>query len=646
MERTTWGQINELFEAARRLPAEEREAWVRAATADERVQSEVLSLLHAHEDEPWFVDQPWGTRTPARVTPAGAWPGKPTGSPRVTPSATPASGGPAPATSTPTPSRLRRAPEPNAGGQFATYRLIREIARDPARIVFEAVAAGSSSHPRVALHVLAADGSDPAVLALIHAHGDLLARLDHPAIPRLLDGGVTAEGWVYLASEYVTGDSIDDWCRHRHLSLRDRVDRVIDVCDAVQHAHEHLVAHGDLRPSNILVSADSKLKLINCGMAALLRFDAAHGSAAEPVHPYMSPEQARGEVLTAASDVYALGILLYTLLTGYPPYELRGQTPARARHMICETTPDVPSTIVGGSDRRQLAGTLDGVILKALSKSPRERYATAAALAADLRAWRSGRPASVALAGGWSRVSTGSGLRAVRPVAAAVVIVALAAGAAVLGWQVNHLRGERDQARAGLADAVRQKLALEAQLAPRPLADLRLQIAAITSDLAVAARRRGDAAQAEALWAQSLADARPLLAADPVDVRALEFGAGAQSSLGSLCRSQRRFDDALAHYREALRARERAAGTNGAPAAAQASLAGAQVDVARLLLDLVEIRQPGPNDGARLREAGALLARADPAVRSAAAASPGKPEAIAELERQSERLRRLMGRRR
>ena len=631
MERTTWGRINELFETSRRLPAEEREAWVRAATADERVQSEVLSLLHAHEDEPWFVDESAGTRTPARVTPAGAWPGTPTPSPRVTPS--------------PTPSRLRRAPEPKAGGHFATYRLIREIARDPARIVFEAVSAGGSSHPRVALHVLAADGSDPAVSALIHAHGDRLARLDHPAIPRLLDGGVTAEGSVYLASEYATGDSIDEWCRHRRLSLRDRVTLVAEVCEAVQHAHEHLVAHGDLRPSNVLVSADSKLKLINCGMAALLRLEAAHVGGGAPVHPYMSPEQARDEVLTAASDVYALGMLLYTLLTGYPPYEISGQTPARARRMICDTMPDVPSTIVGGSDRRQLAGTLDGVILKALSKSPRQRYPTAAALAADLRAWRDGRPASVAVPGAWSRAGTGSGWRAVRPGAAAAVIVALAAGAAVLGWQASHLRGERDQARASLADAGRQRQALEARLEPRPPADLRLQIAATTSGLALAERRRGGAAQAEALWTQSLADLRPLLAADPVDVRALELGADAQSALGSLCRSQRRFDDALAHYREALGARQRAAGMNGAPEAAQASLAGARVDVARLLLDIVEIRQPGPNDGMRLREAGALLAQAGAAARSAAAESPAKPDALAELERQSERLRRLTARR-
>jgi tetratricopeptide (TPR) repeat protein len=641
MERTTWGKINELFEAARRIPAEEREAWVRAATADTHVQSEVLSLLHAHEDDPWFVDQPGGTRTPGRVTPAGAWPGKPTPAPRGWPAATPAPGARPPANATPTPSRLHRAPEPKAGGQFATYRLVREIARDPARIVFEAVAAAGSAHPRVALHVLAADGNDPAVSALIHAHGELLSRLDHPAIPRLLNGGVTADGSIYLAAEYATGDPIDEWCRHRRVSLRDRVQRVIDVCEAIQHAHEHLVAHGGLRPSNILVSADARLKILDCGMAALARFDAS----SEPVHPFMSPEQARGEVLTAASDVYALGILLYALLTGYPPYELSGQTPARARHMICETMPDVPSTIVGAGDRRQLAGTLDAIILKALSKSPRERYATAAALAADLRAWRDGQPASVARSGGWARAGASGAWRAARAGVAAVAVVALAAGAAALGWQAYHLRGERDQALAGLADAERQKLAIEERVARTPLADLRLKVAGTTSDLALAERRGGRLARAEALWAQSLADVRPLLDADPGEARVLEHAAGVRASLGSICRSQRRFDEALAHYREALRARERAAGLKDAPPSAPVSLAGAQVDVARLLLDLVEVRPPGPGDAARLREAGTLLARPGPVLRGSRTAPPAQPDALAELERQSERLRRLVSRR-
>ncbi|MFO7692199.1 MAG: serine/threonine-protein kinase [Vicinamibacterales bacterium] len=632
MERTTWGEINELFEAARRLPAEEREAWVRAATADEHVQAEVLSLLHAHEDDPWFVDQPGGTRTPGRVTPAGAWPGKATPAPRGWPAATPAPGVRQPPT--PTPSRLRRAPAPRAGEHFAAYRLIREIARDPARAVFEAVAAGSSSHPRVALHVLAADASDPVVSARLHAQGDLLARLDHPAIPRLLNGGVTADGAVYLAFEYATGDAIDEWCRAHRLAVRERVDRVAAVCDAVQHAHERLVAHGDLRPSNILVPGDGSLKLLDCGMAGLLGAEAGPGGPAAPVHSHMSPEQARGEALTTASDVYALGILLYALLTGYPPYEIGGQTPARARQMICDTEPDVPSTIVSGADRRVLAGALDRVILKALSKNPRERYATAAALAADLRAWRDGRSLAAAPTPAWSRAGVG-----------AAVIVALLAGAGVLGWQALQLRGERDEARASLAEARLERQAIEERLARTTVTDLRLTVAGAASDLAIAERRGGDLAKAEALWEQSLEDVRPALDAEPGDARVLEHAAAVRAFLGSLCRSERRFDDALGHYREALRARERGAALNDAPPSAPIALAGAEVDVARLLLDLVEVRPPSQADAARLREAGALIARAGPVVRGAAGASAAPADAIAELDRQSARLRRLTARR-
>ncbi len=425
--------------------------------------------------------------------------------------------------------------------------------------------------------------------------------------------------------------------------MRGRVERVAAVCDAVQHAHEHLVVHGGLRPSNILVPAGEALKLLDCGMAALVR-EAGPGGGEAPLHASMSPEQARGEALTTASDVYALGILLYTLLTGYPPYEIAGQAPARARQMICESEPDVPSTIVGRSDRRALAGALDRIMLKALSKNPRERYATAAALAADLRAWLDGRPVSVAQAPAWSRAAAGAG--AARRGAGAAVMLALAAGAGVLGWQATQMRGERDQARASLADAERAKQAVEERVARTTVTDLRLTVAGAANDLAIAERRGGDLAKAEALWEQSLADVRPALDAEPADARVLEHAANVRAFLGSLCRSQRRFDDALGHYRAALRARERGAALKDAPPSAPLARAGAEVDVARLLLDLVEVRPPSQADAARLREAGALIARAGPVLRGAADASPATPEAIAELDRQAARLRRLTARRR
>ncbi len=211
-----------------------------------------------------------------------------------------------------------------------------------------------------------------------------------------------------------------------------------------------------------------------------------------------------------------------------------------------------------------------------------------------------------------------------------------------------YLWGERNQAREALAAAERlQQEAERARKAIQPnLADLRIDVAARTSDLALTARRDGDAAKAEALWAQALVDLRPLADAGSGDPRALGRVAEVRASLGSLCRSQRRFEESLVHYREALRARERQSAAPDAPPDAALALADARTSVARLLLDLTEVRRPGPNDAARLREAGTLLAQADAPVRAAAAASPAGQESLAELGRQSERQRRLTSLRR
>jgi hypothetical protein len=344
--------------------------------------------------------------------------------------------------------------------------------------------------------------------------------------------------------------------------------------------------------------------------------------------------------------VYALGVLLYTLLTGYPPYELGGQSAARARQLISEVEPDVPSTIVGARDRRALSGALDLIVLKALSKQPRERYATVAALADDLRAWLDGRPTSIAPRTAWSKliVGAGGGLRRAR----AAFMVAVIAGAGLLGWQAYLMRVERDDARGKLAASERlQRETEQARKANQPgVMDLRLEIAARTAAAATEARRAGEPLKAEALWTQVLSDLRPLMEENPPDPRAYGVVAGVRSSLGSLCRSQRRFEESLVHYRESLRARERAAAAVGAPPGSALLVADARTSVARLLLDLTEVRPPGRSDAARLREAGALLQQADAPLRAAAAASPDGQEALAEFERQSARQRRLAARRR
>jgi tetratricopeptide (TPR) repeat protein len=174
----------------------------------------------------------------------------------------------------------------------------------------------------------------------------------------------------------------------------------------------------------------------------------------------------------------------------------------------------------------------------------------------------------------------------------------------------------------------------------------RREAADTAAGLALVARQRGDTAKAETLWTQALTALQAAANGAPAERPTVERLAEVRSSLGSLCRSQRRFEESLAHYRDALRAHERAAGMPGAPSSPNVPLAAAQISVARLLLDLVEVRQPGPNDAARLREAGALLAQAGPTVRAAEPASPVQQDALAELARQSERLRRLTSRRR
>jgi tetratricopeptide (TPR) repeat protein len=394
------------------------------------------------------------------------------------------------------------------------------------------------------------------------------------------------------------------------------------------------------------VQTGGAVKLLDCGMSAILAVGEPPGGSASELHPYVSPEQARRQVLTAASDVYALGVLLYELLTGYPPYELGGQSPARARQLICEVEPEVPSTIVGARDRRALSGALDRIVLKALGKQPRERYAMVAALAADLRAWLDGRPTSVVPRTAWSRLTGGAG-GSLRP-ARTAIMVGVIAGAGLLGWQAHLMRVERDDARVRLADSERlRREAEQARKANQPsVMDLRLEIAAKTAGAATEARRAGALPKAEALWTQALTDLRPLVEANPPDPRAYSAVAGVRSSLGSLCRSQRRFEESLVHYREALRARERAAAAAGSPPGFAFLVADARTSVARLLLDLTEVRPPGPTDAARLREAGVLLQQADAPVRAAAAASPDGQEALAEFEQQSARQRRLAARRR
>jgi eukaryotic-like serine/threonine-protein kinase len=216
----------------------------------------------------------------------------------------------------------------------------------------------------------------------------ILAGLVHSFIARLLDGGVSEDGDLYLAMEYVDGISIARYCRENRLSLRDRLLLFKNVCGAVQFAHQNLVVHRDLKPDNILVVADGTPRLLDFGTAKLLAPTPTDAAAADFTQQglrsftpqYASPEQVLGEPITTASDIYSLGVLLFLLLTGVPPYELKEFTTAEMLRVICNEQPPKPTaaaaSVTDPSFPERLDADLDAIVLKALRKEPKDRYST------------------------------------------------------------------------------------------------------------------------------------------------------------------------------------------------------------------------------------------------------------------------------
>ena len=285
----------------------------------------------------------------------------------------------------------------------------------------------------------------------------ILAGLQHPFIARLLDGGVTASGDLYLAMEYVDGVPIHRFCAEKHLTEAQRLTLFLRVCEAVEFAHQNLVVHRDLKPDNILVADDGTPRLLDFGTAKLLSPTlAVPGSELtregyQSFTPqYASPEQVLGNPITTASDTYSLGVLLYLILTGAMPYDLKEFTTAEMLRAICEESPRRPSQATGADDR--LDADLEEILLKALRKEPRERYLTAEQLASDIRAYLGGQP--VAARQGTLRYRTCKFARRNRLAlaGAAFLAVTLVAGVAGVAWQARVADAERRKAEARSAD--------------------------------------------------------------------------------------------------------------------------------------------------------------------------------------------------
>ena len=298
---------------------------------------------------------------------------------------------------------------PQPGHTIGPYRLETPLGEGGMGQVWLAVRADGLFERRVALKLLRAGLGDTGLNARFTRERQILARLAHPHIARLLDAGISQDGQPFLALDYVRGEPITTYATQHRLTIASRLQLFAQVCAAVSHAHANLVVHRDLKPSNILVTTTDEVCLLDFGIAKLLdQPDTGEGEITQTgsrtftLH-YAAPEQLRGDVITTMTDVYALGVVLYELLTDCRPYELTRSSDAAWEEAILSNDPIRPSLALAklardsgnAFDRRRarlVAGDLDNIVLKALDKDPALRYASVEALAQDLRRFSAGKP--------------------------------------------------------------------------------------------------------------------------------------------------------------------------------------------------------------------------------------------------------------
>jgi non-specific serine/threonine protein kinase/serine/threonine-protein kinase len=402
-----WAEIKEIFCQAVELPIHERAALLdRASAGDAELRAEVDSLLRAHELAGNFLEAP----AVELIVPDG--------------------------TAEPCIERI--------GQRIGPYQLIGKLGEGGMGEVYRAVRADGQYDKQVAIKLVRFGWQSPALLERFRQERQILAALESPHIARLYDGGTTEDGVPYVVMELIEGQRIDQYCEEHHLGVNERLALFRDVCGAVQYAHQHLVIHRDIKPSNILVTKDGVPKLLDFGIARVFEpeTDRAFGSdaarrettrAVMMTPRYASPEQLLGETITTATDVYALGVVLYELLTRESPFPGGDAAPHELARLICEVQPLTPSAAAARSGTRARwprARDLDNIVMKALRKEPARRYGTAAQFGDDIRRYLDGltvgaTPDSLAY-----RVGTFARRRAVG--VAATALICAAATAAVL----------------------------------------------------------------------------------------------------------------------------------------------------------------------------------------------------------------------
>ncbi len=364
-------------------------------------------------------------------------------------------------------------PTIRVGRLVGVYRIEEQIGRGGMGEVYRAARVDGQYSKQVAVKLVRVGLDTSFVLERFRQERQILATLDHPNIARLLDGGTTEDGVPYFVMELIGGAPIDAYCDAQGLSVTERLELFLQVCAAVQHAHQRLIVHRDIKPSNIMVTREGGPKLLDFGIAKIL--DPAIES--EPTllrgmtPEYASPEQIRGEAITTATDVYSLGVVLYRILAGRSPYPENTRTPLEFAKVICEDEPARPSSRLTGSkkdvsgataeisdhsvekSRRQLKGDLDHIVLKALRKEPGRRYASVEQLGDDIRRHLKGLP--VLAVKGSARYRAGKFIRRNRLALAAgtLVLVTLVAGITATIRQARIARRQAEIANAERARA-------------------------------------------------------------------------------------------------------------------------------------------------------------------------------------------------
>lgn len=403
-----WSRVKEIFAACLEREPSERAAYLDQACGDvPGIREEVESLLAEHEAADSFLD----------------------GAP------------------------LR---DPLLEQQIGVWRITAQIGDGGMGRVYHARRTGGGFEQEGALKVLKRGMDSELILRHFRSERQILAGLMHPGIARLLDGGMTPDGRPYFVMELVEGEPLDEYARERKLGLRQRLQLFLKVCGAVRYAHQHLVVHRDLKPSNILVNKEGEPKLLDFGIAKLLSPDgeAVTLTATRMMTPqYASPEQLMGHAITTSTDVYSLGAVLYSQLTGAPPYgdtdTIHGMAEA-----VSHKDPERPSTVMrkdrseglSRALRRSEAVDLDNIVFKALAKDPAQRYASVDELAGDVRRFLNGEPVLARPQSFPYRAGKFVRRHGWAVAATAVTVGALGVGLAATLWQARIAHQQRARA--------------------------------------------------------------------------------------------------------------------------------------------------------------------------------------------------------